>query len=130
MCVPLKQAPQKRLVSAYPSGLALDLLAVEGGALDHAVGPVLEAEEVERRIRVISPSPCCWRAKAQDRPFLHVDDLAVHEELPSATDEDVNLVVVLVPVQERNPLTGGHDVQGHLQARRPQQVAQEQLASG
>src|SRR3984957_20280130 len=44
-----------RHCSVYPGGLALDLLAVERSAPDHAVGPVLEAEEVQRRFRVVAP---------------------------------------------------------------------------
>jgi hypothetical protein len=32
-----------------------DPLSVEGAALDHAVGPILDAEEVQRRIRIVPP---------------------------------------------------------------------------
>src|SRR5437764_798952 len=93
-----------RHCSVYPGGLPFDLLAVERAALDDAIGPVLEAEEVQRRIRVVPPGPCRCRAEAQDRAFLHVDALSVHEELAPAPDHDVNLVVLLVPVQEGDAL--------------------------
>src|SRR5439155_22110681 len=120
--------PHAMRLSVRPGRLALDLLAVEGAALDHAVGPVLNAQEVQRRIRVVPPGPCCFRVEPQDRAFSHVDALAVQDELAPAPDDDVNLVVLLVPVQEGNPLAGRDDVERHLQARRPQQVAQEQFA--
>src|SRR5262245_45999130 len=116
--------------SFRPGGLAFDLLSVERAALDHAVGPVLEAEEVQRGVRVVPPGPCRRRAEAQDRAFRHVEALAVHEELAPAPDDDIDLVVLPVLVQERHPLAGRDHVQRHLQARRPQQVPQEQLALG
>src|SRR5438270_6361319 len=119
-----------RHCSVYPGGLALDLLAVERAALDHAVGPVLDAQEVQRRFRVVAPGPCGCGAEAQDRTFRHVDALAVHEELPSAPDDDVNLVIFLMLVEERHSLAGRYDVERHLQPRRTQEVSQEQLAPG
>src|SRR4051794_10696105 len=70
--------------SVRPGRLALDPLAVERAALGHAVGPVLEAEEVQGRIGVISPGPCGCGADAQHGAFCHVDALAVHEELAPA----------------------------------------------
>src|SRR5439155_22198241 len=40
-------------LSFRPGRLAFDLLPVEGAALDHAIGPVLNAQEVLARIRVV-----------------------------------------------------------------------------
>src|ERR1700682_5234779 len=117
-----------RHCSVYPGGLAFDLLAVERATLDHAVGPVLDAQEVQRRFRVVAPGPCGCGTEAQDRTSRHVDALAVHEELAPAPNDDVNLVIFLMLVEERHSLAWRDHVQRHLQARRPQEVPQEQLA--
>src|SRR5262249_11417016 len=66
-------------LSVRPGELALDLEPIMGAAPDHAVGPVLEAEEVERRLRVVAPGSCRWRADAQYGAFGHIDALAIHE---------------------------------------------------
>src|SRR5262249_53207906 len=84
-----------------PGQLALDLSAVARPPLDHAIRPVLDAEEVKRRFGGVSPGSRSGRTDAQHRALLNVDTLAVDQELPAATDHDVDLVVVLVPVQER-----------------------------
>jgi hypothetical protein len=81
------------------------LAAVGGSTGDDAVGPVLNAQEVERRIGVVSPGALARPADAQDRAFLDVDALAIHQELAPAADHDVDFVVLLVPVQERDALT-------------------------
>src|SRR5262245_1383874 len=127
---PLSLAGDPVASSVRPGGRALDLQAVGGAALNHAVRPVLEAQEVQRGVGVVPPGPCRRWAEAQDRAFLHVDALAVHEELAPAPDHDVNLVVLPVAVQEGDALAGRDDVERHLQARRPQELPQEQLAPG
>src|SRR5439155_18092055 len=88
-----------RTVSIRPRRLAIDALSVKRASLDHTVRTVLDAEEIQRRIGVVPPSSCRRRADAQDRAFRDVDALAVEQELASASDNDVHLVVLLVPVQ-------------------------------
>src|SRR5262245_6474464 len=127
---PLSLVGDSVAISVRPGRRALDLLTVSGAAVDHAVRPVLEAQEVQRVVGVVPPGPCRRRGEAQDRAFLHVDALAVHEELPPATHDDVNLVILPVPVQEGDALAGRDHVQRHLQARRPQELPQEQFAPG
>src|SRR5215470_10526243 len=127
---PLSLAGDPVAISVRPGGRALDLLAVSRAAVDHAVCPVLEAQEVQRSVGIVPPGSCRRRGEAQDRAFLHVDTVAVHEELAPATDDDVNLVVLPVPVQEGDALAGRDHVQRHLQARRPQELPQEQFAPG
>src|SRR5262245_32625197 len=127
---PLSLVGNPVAISGWPGRRAFDLLTVSGAAVDQAVRPVLEAQEVQRGVGVVPPGPCRRWAEAQDRAFPHVDALAVHEELALAPDDDVNLVVLLVPVQERHGLAGWDGVQRHLQARRPQELPQKQLALG
>src|SRR5262249_40087913 len=120
----------RRPISVRPGGRAFDLPPVRRAPLNHAVRSVLEAQEVQRLIRVVPPGSCRFWAEAQDRALQNVDALPVHEELAPTTDDDVNLVVLLVPVQEGDALAGRDHVQRHLQARRPQELPQKQFAPG
>src|SRR5262249_8480181 len=87
-------APALRASSVRPGELALDLLAVERAALDGAVGAILDAQEVQRRVVGVAPGPRTRRADPHGRAFGHVDALAVNEELALAGDDEVDLVVV------------------------------------
>jgi hypothetical protein len=79
--------------SAWPDGLGVNAYAVMRTAFDDAVGSILNAEEVERRIGVVSPTTRRRRTHAQHRTFRYVDALAVHQKLPVAAKDDINLII-------------------------------------
>src|ERR1043165_7946821 len=74
--------------SVRPCRFAFNSLTVAGATLDHAVGPVLDAQEIERRTAVVAPGPCPFWGDAQDRAFLNVDALAIYQKLTSTRSEE------------------------------------------
>src|SRR5262245_40134608 len=115
-------------MSVRPDWLAFDPLSIAGATLDHAVGPVLDAEEVQRCIGVVAPGPCRQRPQAQYRAFGRVDAFAIYQELPATTHDGITLAVFLMPMQERHRLRGRNDVERSLQPRRSEEALKEQLA--
>jgi hypothetical protein len=78
---------------AWPNRLGVNAHAVVRAAFDDAVGPILNAEEVKRLVRIVAPTPGSRRTETQHRAFRYVDAVTVHQKLPAAANDNINLIV-------------------------------------
>src|SRR5262249_26660114 len=95
----------------------------------HRVGRRLDAEKDEVLARAIADGPRSLRGDTDRRPLLETEALAVDHHLALAREAEVDLLVLLVLVEERDGHAGLELVERDLEPCEPERLLHEYLAS-
>ena len=93
-----------------PDQRGLHLASVGCSPGHDAVGAILNAKEIQRRVGIVANGSFPFRTDSERGSFFDVETGAIHEELTMAADNKLDFIVLLVLVEKRESGTGLEDV--------------------